>query len=246
MTTGPSPWSPAAAAASAGPSPRRWPRPASTSPITDIADEAERRRSRRIARARRARPPICPVRPRRSRRARRRWSQVARPLRPHRLPGQQCRHGVAVVRGDLLDLQPENFDRVIARQSARHDLPDPGRGAGDAGGTPTTAPRSIVNITSVSADAGLARAARLLHLQGRARHVEQGSGAAAGARGHRRVRGPAGHHPHRHDRRRRRQIRRADRRRPGAGAALGRARATSAGVVAALAGGELRLRHRLA
>ena len=45
---------------------------------------------------------------------------------------------------------------------------------------------------------------------------------------HRRLRGAAGHHPHRHDGGRRRQIRRADRRRAGAGAPLGRGGAMSA------------------
>ena len=44
------------------------------------------------------------------------------------------------------------------------------------------------------------------------------------AEGIARLRGAARHHPHRHDGRRRRQIRRADRRRPGADAALGRER----------------------
>ena len=89
---------------------------------------------------------------------------------------------------------------------------------------------------------GVAGAARLLHLQGRARHVEQGAGAAPGARRHRRVRRPPGHHPHRHDRRGRRTNTTADRRWPGSGPALGRARGHRPGGGCACPR-RLRLRH---
>ena len=130
----------------------------------------------------------------------------------------------AVARGDLLDLLPENFDRVIgvnlrgtifltqavARWMLAHPAPD---------AAALDRPRDLGQRRP-----RLARAARLLHLQGRARHVEQGAGAAPGARGHRRVRRAPGHHPHRHDRRGRRHLRSQDRRRPGAGPALGRGR----------------------
>ena len=158
-----------------------------------------------LARARR-RGRVLPPRPCRSREPRRHAGRGPRPLRPRRLPRQQCRHGCRRARR-LLDLLPENFDRVIGRQPARHVLPDPGRGALDAGAS-RARPAALDRPRHLGQRrAGLARAARLLHLQGRARHVEQGLGAAPGARGHRRVRGAPRHHPHRHDRRRRRDLR---------------------------------------
>ena len=60
----------------------------------------------------------------------------------------------------------------------------------------------------------------------------EGPGLAAGAGGHRRVRGAAGHHPHRHDRAASPPDYDApDRRRPGAGAAAGASASDVAGVV---------------
>ena len=92
----------------------------------------------------------------------------------HRLPGQQCRHRAPSSAAIVLDLLPENFDRVIGRQPARHDLLHPGRGPLDAGAS-RRRPAALDRPRLLGQRrAGLARAARLLHLQGRARHVEQG------------------------------------------------------------------------
>ena len=127
------------------------------------------------------------------------------------------------VRGDLLELKPENFDRALGVNL---------RGTvflSQAGGkamlaAPGDHPRSIITITSVSAEmASPERADYCISKAGLSMCGEE-SGAAARRRGHRRLRAAARHHPDRHDRRRRRQIRRADRRRPGAGKALGRGR----------------------
>ena len=129
----------------------------------------------------------------------------------------------AVVRGDLLELKPENFDRILAinlrgtvflsQAVARAMLAAPG-----------DFPKSIITITSVSAEmASPERADYCISKAGLSMWVKTLALRLA-RRKYRRVRGAAGHHPHRHDRRGNRQIRRADRRRAGAGQALGRSR----------------------
>ena len=98
--------------------------------ITDLADEADEALA--ALRRSRSRGRVLPFRSRRSRRARRHGGADRRPVRPHRLPGQQCRHGRR---------RPRRRARPAARelrpgdrgQSARHGLPDAGRGALDAG-----------------------------------------------------------------------------------------------------------------
>ena len=84
------------------------------------------------------------------------------------------------VRGDLLDLQPENFDRVLdvnlrgtvflTRPSPRRCWPQPA----------TSSALDHQHHLGQRRD-GLARARRLLHLQGRAVDVDEEPGAAAGA-----------------------------------------------------------------
>ena len=107
----------------------------------------------------------------------------------------------AVARGDLLDLLPENFDRVIgvnlrgtifltqavARWMLAHPAPD--------------RPRSIVHVTSVSA--ALASPERLDYCISKAGLAMWSKALALrlAPEGHRRLRRAAGHHPHRHDRR---------------------------------------------
>ena len=77
---------------------------------------------------------LLQVRPRRPR-------SPSRHRRPHRRPfgridcSSTMPASAPPVRGDLLDLKPENFDKVAGRQSARHRLPQPGRRQGDARGT---------------------------------------------------------------------------------------------------------------
>ena len=158
-------------------------------------------------------------------------------LRPHRLPRQQCRHRRRRCAATCSILTPENFDRDARHQPARHGLPHQAVAKAMLAGTPAAAhdrsspsPRSAPRWprrsapTTASPRPGLPMWAKNLALR-------------LAPRRHRRLRGAARHHPHRHDGRRHRQIRCADRRRPGAGATLGRSRATSARSVAALAAG---------
>ncbi len=102
------------------------------------------------------------------------------------------------VRGDLLDLKPENFDKVLdvnlrgtvffsqavaarhARRSRQRRPLDHHRHLGQ---------RRI----------RLAGTSRLLRLQGGALHVGEEPRAPPRRRRHLRLRGQAGHHPHRHD-----------------------------------------------
>ena len=199
-----SPSSPAARAASAGPSPRRWPRPASTS----RSPTSPTRRTTALARHR-----ASSARSSRSVR-----SDIA-DLAGHAATGRRRRStrfgridclvnnaGIgAAVRGDLLDLKPENFDRVMASICAAR-LPQPGGGPrrcwrtrprpADARSSPS--PRSAPSWprpsapTTASPRPALSMWAKSLALR-------------LAAEGIARVRGAAGHHPHRHDGRRRRR-----------------------------------------
>ena len=166
--------------------------------ITDIADEADEALAASAALGAEAaffRSDLG-----RSRRARRHRGADRRPVRKPRLPREQCRHGRRRARRRARPAAREFRPRDEC-QPARNHLPDAGRRPLDAGPSGTRAatldrPRDLGQRST-----RLARAPRLLHLQGRARHVEQGAGAAPGARGHRRVRRAPRHHPHRHDRR---------------------------------------------
>ena len=202
--TGPSPSSPARGAASAAPSPKRWPRAGFDIAITDLAeDEADEA----------AAPP--------SRRARRRGRCTSAPTSPtstahaatvdavvDRFGRIDClvnNAGIgSTVRGDLLDLCRRISTgswasicaaRVFLTQAvARWML-----------ATGSDRPRSIVPVTSVSAELASPERARLLHLQGRARRC--GCKALAlrlAPEGIAVFEVRPGHHPHRHDRRRRR------------------------------------------
>ena len=115
---------------------------------------------------------------------------VARALRPDRLPGQQCRHRLAGARRPARSRAGE-FRPGDVGQSARHRLPDPGGGEGDAGGTPTTEPRTIVNITSVSAEMASPERADYCISKAGLSMWTKAAGAAARRRGHLGVRGPA-------------------------------------------------------
>ena len=71
----------------------------------------------------------------------------ARSLRPHRLPGQQCRHRIAGARRPARPPAGQ-FDQVHVGQSARHGLPDPGGRQGHAGGAGDRARRSSTSPRS--------------------------------------------------------------------------------------------------
>ena len=56
------------------------------------------------------------------------------------------------VRGDFLDLEPANYDAIFDDQSARNRFFHAGAIKSDAGAEAESRPRSIINITSVSAE----------------------------------------------------------------------------------------------
>ena len=84
----------------------------------------------------------------------------------HRLPRQQCRHRRAgarrPARPHARELRPGD-----GRQPARHAVPHAGRPARGCWRSRRRGPRSIVTPLLGQRRAGLARARRLLHLQGR-------------------------------------------------------------------------------
>ena len=119
-------------------------------------------------------------------------------------------------------LRQTNYDTICRHQSARHGVFHAGGGESDAGAQPADGPRSIINITSVSAE--MTSPERLDYCMTKAGLAAFTQGwRCAWPTGHQRVRCAPRHHPLRHDRGRRREIRQADRRGPGADEALGRA-----------------------
>ena len=170
--------------------------------LTDIADPDEKAKNSPIAQLRKLgaeplylRADLADLeRPSRDRRFR------AVAFRPSRLPRQQCRHGVGRTRR-LPGPRAREFRRRDGDQSARHRLLHAGGGAGNARPGRVGAPLDHQHHLGVGR-AELARAARLLHQQGRPRFLHARAGAAARRARHCGVRGAAGHHPDRHDGRR--------------------------------------------
>jgi NAD(P)-dependent dehydrogenase (short-subunit alcohol dehydrogenase family) len=97
----------------------------------------------------------------------------------------------AVLRGDLLELKPENFDRVLSI-NLRGTVFLSQAVAKAMLAKPSDQAKSIITI--------------ILRLESRPVDVGEDPGAATRCRRDRRVRGAAWHHPHRHDIRRCRQI----------------------------------------
>ena len=119
--------------------------------------------------------------------------------------------------------RPRELRPGARHQPARPVLPDPDvRQPRDRARPPTRPPagHGDQRVEHLRHDR-LDQPRRLLHLQGGRRHGHPAVGGAPGARGHRRLRGPARRDRHRHDRRCHREVRRPVRRRARAHQPLG-------------------------